>query len=260
MPEYLEKIRSAKRIAEVQFRDDFIAKIKDSISSIQEQIRRLNSILRSYSFGRDRYHFSVTKNKDYGRFYDMFMDDMLMKGRDQESLFQNVFVDKFRNEINELFSAIIIPEGGRSSEQEAALKRYTDYRTYLSFDLIVEDMDNNTEQRLSVMMGKKSGGETQLPFYISLLASFAQVCAIRKQNSNTVRLIILDEAFSKMDGERIRESVRLLRNIGLQAVFSAPPDKLADIDPLVDETLIALRYGNDSFIRRKKRVAGSDNA
>ena len=260
LPEYLEKIRSAKRIAEVQFRDDFIAKIKDSISSIQEQIRKLNSTLRSYSFGRDRYHFSVTKNKDYGRFYDMFMDDMLMKGRDQESLFQDAFVDKFRNEINELFSAIIIPEGGRSSEQEAALKRYTDYRTYLSFDLIVEDTDNKTEQRLSVMMGKKSGGETQLPFYISLLASFAQVCGIRKQNTNTVRLIILDEAFSKMDGERIRESVKLLREIGLQAVFSAPPEKLADIDPLVDETLIALRYGSDSFIRRKKRVAESDNA
>lgn len=116
------------------------------------------------------------------------------------------------------------------------------------------DEDSGRDQRLSVMMGKKSGGETQLPFYISLLVSFAQVCRIRStSHNNTVRLIILDEAFSKMDGERIREPIRLLREIGLQAVFSAPPEKLGDIDPLSDETLIALRSKDSSYVRRKKR-------
>lgn len=36
---------------------------------------------------------------------------------------------------------------------------------------------------------------------------------------NTVRLVVFDEAFNKMDSERIIESVRLLRKMGLQAII-----------------------------------------
>ena len=43
--------------------------------------------------------------------------------------------------------------------------------------------------------------------------------------------MFFDEAFSKMDSERIQESVRLLRSYGLQAILSAPPEKMSDIVP-----------------------------
>ncbi len=56
--------------------------------------------------------------------------------------------------------------------------------------------------------------------------------------SNTVRLVVFDEAFNKMDSERIVESVRLLRQMGLQAIICTPPDKLPDIMPLADKTLL----------------------
>ena len=69
----------------------------------------------------------------------------------------------------------------------------------MNFDLIVKDKQGN-EQRLSKTLLKKSGGETQTPFYISILASFAQVYRINN-NDNTARLIVFDEAFSKMDSE-----------------------------------------------------------
>ena len=55
---------------------------------------------------------------------------------------------------------------------------------------------------------------------------------------NTVRLVVFDEAFNKMDSERIVESVRLLRKMGLQAIICTPPDKLSDIMPLADRTLL----------------------
>ena len=119
----------------------------------------------------------------------------------------------------------------------------------LGDDLIVTN-EQGEEQRLSRTLLKKSGGETQIPFYISLLASFSQVCRIRsKGKDNTLRLIILDEAFSKMDGERIRESIPLLRRFGLQAVFSAPPGKIADIAPLADRNIVVYRKGKSSFTR-----------
>lgn len=41
-----------------------------------------------------------------------------------------------------------------------------------------------------------------------------------------------------MDSARIAESVRLLRKMNLQAIISTPPDKIADIAPLADCTLL----------------------
>ena len=55
---------------------------------------------------------------------------------------------------------------------------------------------------------------------------------------NTVRLVVFDEAFNKMDSERIIESVRLLRKMGLQAIICTPPDKVSDIMPIADRTLL----------------------
>ena len=62
-----------------------------------------------------------------------------------------------------------------------------------------------------------------------------------KLASNTVRLVVFDEAFNKMDSDRIVESVRLLREMGLQAIISTPPDKVPDIAPLADKTLLVLK-------------------
>jgi len=106
-------------------------------------------------------------------------------------------------------------------------------------------------KRLSRTLHKKSGGETQTPFYISVLASFAQLYRIRHKNEsdNTMRLIIFDEAFSKMDSERIQESIKLLRRFGLQAVLSAPPEKIGDIAPLVDRNLCVIRNGDKACAR-----------
>ena len=135
------------------------------------------------------------------------------------------------------------------AEYEKSVKKFTDYKTYLVFDLIVTN-EQGEEQRLSKTLLKKSGGETQIPFYIALLASFSQVCRIRsKGKNNTIRLIILDEAFSKMDGERIRESIGLLKRFGLQAIFSAPPEKIPDIAPIVDRNIAVYKSGHHSFTR-----------
>ena len=106
--------------------------------------------------------------------------------------------------------------------------------------------ENDNRQRLSKTLLKKSGGETQTPFYIAILASFAQLYHINDKKRNCFRLIIFDEAFSKMDGERIRESIQLLKNIGFQCILSAPPEKIGDIVPLVDRNIVVIRNGHSS--------------
>ena len=46
-----------------------------------------------------------------------------------------------------------------------------------------------------------------------------------------------------MDSDRITESVRLLRKMGLQAIVCTPPDKVADIMPIADRTLLVDKTG-----------------
>ncbi|MFA6667758.1 MAG: SbcC/MukB-like Walker B domain-containing protein, partial [Bacilli bacterium] len=142
-------------------------------------------------------------------------------------------------------------KGDHSSELLANIEKFTDYRSYLDFDLIVYNIDTKEEQRLSKMLKKKSGGETQTPFYISVLSSFAQLYHVHDEGelSNTIRVIIFDEAFSKMDRSRIKEAVKLLRKFNLQVILSAPSDKVADISELVDETLVTLHDKNSSCVR-----------
>ena len=122
---------------------------------------------------------------------------------------------------------------------------FTDFRTYLTFDLEAVNREGES-QRLSKTMGKKSGGATQTPFYVAVLASFAQLYRSgRDKTQNTARLIIFDEALSKMDGERIIRSVQLLRQFHFQVILSAPTEKIGDIGTLVDRNLCVLREGKD---------------
>lgn len=254
LADYEAKIKDAREKAQKQFQEDFISKLKQNIDTVKGQITELNDALKSVAFGRESYRFEVKPNPNYKKFYDMITDTMLLEGF---NLFSQAFQAKHRDAIDELFKQIVdVGEGDLTADERAELEKniekFTDYRTYLNFDLISKD-ESGQESRLSKTISKKSGGETQTPFYISVLASFVRVYRIqeisRRRQSKTLRLIVFDEAFSKMDHQRIQESIKLLRNLGLQAVICAPTEKIADITPLVDRTLCVTR-GNESTVVR----------
>ena len=242
LPKYREKIKAARESAMEQFQNDFLAKLKSSIDQVQDQVKNLNRALRQAQFGTDSYQFRVERNPDYAEYYDMIMDPELMEG--DVGLFARPFQDKYGQLIEKLFSQITTADdtqlnARKQSELQENIQRYTDFRTYLKFDLETTDQ-NGTRQMLSQTLNTKSGGETQTPFYIAVLASFAQLYRVNDTSSfgNTVRLTVFDEAFNKMDSDRIIESVRLLRKMGLQAIICTPPDKVSDIMPIADRTLL----------------------
>lgn len=155
------------------------------------------------------------------------------------------FESQFGEIKRDLFNRIIEIKGGYDEERFKAVQRnidiYTDYRTYIDFDLFVEN--GNGRQSLSHNLNHKSGGEFQTPFYIAMVAVFAQLYRVNDYsiNGNTARFIIFDEAFKNMDTERIVESINLLRKLNLQAIICAPTIKAADIMPIVDNTLLVYR-------------------
>jgi len=248
LPDYQARISDAKSKAFEQFQEDFISRLQNNINNAKHQIEDLNSALKGASFGEDTYRFRIIPKPEYKRYYDMIVDEMITQGG--YNLLSIQFNEKYKEEITDLFAIITNEDGGGgSSEYERRVHEFTDFRTYLSFDLEVIGQDGES-QRLSKTMGKKSGGETQTPFYIAVLASFAQLYrAGRDKTYKTSRLIIFDEAFSKMDGERIVRSIELLRKFQFQVILSAPPDKIGDIATLVDRNLCVLREGKQTCVR-----------
>lgn len=263
LPEYLSRIEDTRRKAFEQFREDFLSRLENNIRDADTQINGLNAAIKGSFFGEESFRFRIIPRPEYKRYYDMLVDPMKMEGG--YNLFSEQFNLKYKDEIEELF-AIITNEDGDGKLQgkgdyDKRVQIFTDFRTYLTFDL--ESVNREGEsQRLSKTMGKKSGGETQTPFYVAVLASFAQLYRTRREKTqNTVRLIIFDEAFSKMDGERIIRSVQLLRQFQFQVILSAPTEKVGDIGTLVDRNLCVLREGKHTCVKAfdPKKLEWIDN-
>lgn len=252
LPQYKTRIVDAKAKSYEQFKEDLLSKLKASIESVSEQIDTLNTSLTNFQFGRDRYEFVVKPNPTFLNIYTMIMDELLMKDARTNS---QAFYDKYKETIDDFFAKITEAPGANDQERREIIDKnislYTDYRTYLDFDLLVTNNETSQVQSLAKSMNTKSGGETQTPFYISILASIANEYRIGLglEESNTPRLILFDEAFNKMDSERIKESIELLKRFNLQAVLVAPPEKVSDIAPLVDRNLCVIRRRNNAFVK-----------
>lgn len=268
LPQYEEKINDAHEASIREFKDDFIYKLRTAIESVSEQIHELNDALSDSRFGRDSYQFKVTPNKDYKEYYDMIMDPLLLRSGDAESL----FMEKYKITMDNLFNLISSSTSVAGEQREQVLKNietFTNYTTYITFDLLVNRGigDEQTVISLGKSFKSQSGGETQTPFYIAILASFASLTrASNGKDNNTFRLVIFDEAFSKMDSTRIMESTGLLKQFGLQAILSTPSEKLRDLVSYVDLILVTIhddklkKSGIDVYQDKRKKNAKSETA
>ncbi|EGB91740.1 hypothetical protein HMPREF0240_03392 [Clostridium sp. D5] len=252
---YKEAAREQARSAVEHFKDDFIFKIRSAIREAYQRKDELNRIISRLDFGKDKYQFVITKNKGPdGKYYRMFMDDSLKINpsqltnamENQLNMFTMEHEDQYGDMMNELINIFIPPDNATREELEEAKKnmdKYADYRTYLSFDMqqIVQGEKDMTIG-LSKMIKKNSGGEGQNPLYVALLASFAQVYRINLSSkihrNPTIRLVVLDEAFSKMDAEKVASCISLIRGLGFQAIISATNDKIQNYLENVDKTFV----------------------
>lgn len=252
---FRESAKEQARSAVEHFKDDFIFKIRSAIREAYQRKDELNRIISSLDFGKDKYQFVITKNKGSdGRFYKMFMDDSLQihpsqltdSMENQLDMFTMEHENQYGELMNELINIFIPPENATQEELNEAKKnmdKYADYRTYLSFDMqqIIKGQ-KDMAIGLGRMIKKNSGGEGQNPLYVALLASFAQVYKIntpaRFQRNPTIRLVVLDEAFSKMDAEKVASCISLIRGLGFQAIISATNDKIQNYLENVDKTFV----------------------
>ena len=254
LEEYRNKARQQARAAVIHFKDDFMYKIRSAIKEALLRKDELNKVISRLDFGKDKYQFVIGRNQGPdGRFYDMFMDEALdidpseldHSMDDQMNLFAMERENSYGDLMNELISIFIPPEHASPEQMEEAkrnMERYSDYRTYLSFDMqqLIQNEDGVIRIKLSRMLKKNSGGEGQNPLYVALLASFAQAyhMSAGPKSRPAIRLVVLDEAFSKMDAEKVASCIELIRGLGFQAIISATNDKIQNYVENVDKTFV----------------------
>ncbi len=240
--QYEGKVESARCAAEEEFREQFLSKLQENMKIAQAEFKELNKALNDITFSNEKYEFLYMPSKRYRQYYEMIMDDFnAMQG---ESIFSGLFHETHKAVIEELFERLALDNDNNAK----ALDEFTDYRTYMDYDIRIIHSDGNYSL-YSKVCEEKSGGETQTPFYVTVAASFVQ---LYKNNigGEAIGLVLFDEAFNNMDDERIGGVLEFLRRLPLQILIAAPPDKIQYISPFVEETLLVMTDEKVSFVER----------
>lgn len=237
---YEEKVQSAKQAAEVEFREQFLAKLQENMKQAQGEFKELNKALKDIDFSNERYEFIYMPGKHHRGFYEMIMDDFnAVQG---ESIFSGMFHENHKAVIDELFERLALD----NENETKALEEFTDYRTYMDYDIKINHSDGS-HSLYSKVCEEKSGGETQTPFYVTVAASFVQLYS-NNIGGEAIGLVMFDEAFNNMDDERIGGVLEFLRRLPLQIIVAAPPDKIQYIGPVVEETLLVMTDQKVNYI------------
>lgn len=236
MIRYEEKLRQAKDDCEQIFKSDFLSKMKELIENAKIEFRNLNKALDSIYYGDDSYHFKIGFDKKKEGLYRMITSENNQEGI---NLWTATFEEQYKEEMAELFDKLMT----KDDNGQKIVEEYTDYRSYLDYDIEIRKKDGSI-QRFSDIYGEKSGSETQVPYYVAIAASFYQIY----RYGNSVRIMLLDEAFDKMDDERIGSMMDFFNGLDLQVIMATPPAKIEIIGEKVETVLTAIRVGQSSIV------------
>lgn len=238
--EYEEKVESARAAAEEEFREQFLAKLQENMKQAQSEFKELNKALKDIAFSNEKYEFLYMPSKRHRNYYEMIMDDFnMVQG---ESIFSGIFHETHKEVIEELFDRLAI----NNENNAKTLDEFTDYRTYMDYDIKIIHSDGSYSY-YSKVCEEKSGGETQTPFYVTVAASFVQLYS-NNIGGEAAGLVMFDEAFNNMDDERIGGVLEFLRRLPLQMIIAAPPDKIQYIGPSMSETLLVMTDEKVSYV------------
>ncbi|WP_461258016.1 ATP-binding protein [Treponema sp. R80B11-R83G3] len=247
LPQYREKIAKAYQDAEKEFKEHFISRLNEHIEEARESFNEINDILRTLHFGRDQYWFHLEELSERKGQIEVIRQAAKIPTAD-EGLFSQLVDPAERKAAEELFNRIL-----NSPLDSKELKAICDYRTYFHYDIRIKETDNMDENdnpiilSLSKVLKEKSGGESQTPYYVAIAASFYRFYKARPET--TARLVIFDEAFNRMDDERIGKILEFYKTLNLQIITSVPPEKIEAIAPYMDRINVISRFGNAVKVR-----------
>lgn len=259
---FLENLRKAQVRCKERFRKEILFRMKDDIQNAKLQFKDMDRVMSELSYGDEKYHFVINepKNKELAAFYQIIMDKNNVQITEEGSLFTQAAMNMpaYELQVDELMARIMADVNQAAQDRSAGKKavsdqisKYVDYRTFLDYDIVIENIATGMKVPLSQVMGDSSGGENQAPFYVAICASLLQ---IYRQSPNSIRLVLLDEAFNNMTSDRIEPMMKMFAAARLQLILISTVEKASAIFPYCDATYSIVKTGTRAILAPFERL------
>lgn len=242
---FREDMDAAYRTSQETFRNDVAIALYNNLEWLSETMDRLNGVLRAcptFSNG-ERYRFRRVVRPHLESLLK-FIKDVAAFGPTQDLL-------GGAGEIPEAFKALlddkVAPGAG------SARSPLDDYREFFDFDIEIlrEDLvrkESKVVGHLSKRLGPGSGGEHRAPLYVIAGAALASAYRLDRGNRDGLRLMLLDEAFNKMDMINIIATMRYLEELGLQVFMASPGENLGTLTAFLHRYYDILRDAENNTV------------
>jgi hypothetical protein len=212
IPDYRTKAERERKNWEHLFRTQILEKLHNALNEVVNLVTLLNTSLKKRPIGTNTYTLRHWLNRDYQLYHDLLQASAVAR---EDDLFFASAEPRFRDAIAHFLKTLT------EQPDSAEAARLLDYRHYYEYDMEVLEADGR-KTSVDRHSGKFSGGENQSPYFIAILASYLR--AYRRYSSRKLEpslgLVPIDEAFSKLSGERIKDCITALKAFDLQGVFS----------------------------------------
>lgn len=235
IPKFEKKSAAERKRWESLFRTQVLSRMQQAIKNVENIISLLNHQLKR-PIGHDRYRIDKKPNPDF-RIYRELIDLNALHHEDE------LFFASMGGELKDALQLFLKTLVQSANSPEAA--RLLDYRQYFDYDLLVTDIRDPDGKPVSVdkQSGKMSGGENQSPYFVAILASYLHAYNRHetRRKEPSLALVPIDEAFSKLSGERIQNCLQAMAELDLQGMFSMSSGNIPYAFSQCDELIIITR-------------------
>ncbi|WP_275629333.1 SbcC/MukB-like Walker B domain-containing protein [Pseudomonas sp. 273] len=230
LPAHKERAQDAYQASQDTFRKDVALALNNNLQFLRQTFKRLNSALEKtplFSNG-ERYQFIYSVRKELKPLLD-FVKSVADMGVDG-----GLFGDP--GSVPPQFEELLRE---KTVAGNAAVKSpLDDYREFFEFDVRIDRVDSDDSVKpighLSRRIGQGSGGEHRAPLYVIAGAGLWSAYRMDQGDRDGLRLILLDEAFDKMDPSNVIATMRYLQELGLQVLMASPGENLGTLNAFLN--------------------------
>lgn len=228
---------------------DFLSRLRANIDAVERTKDDLNRALRGSIFMGEVYQIRLERDQDKEAIRYL-IDRLDIVAPKTTALMQSNPDpnDPDQVKIAELIETLTL-ENGDDATHRRRLHELSDYRSYFRFTIDICDPNNGYRKisDLEQRRGKASGGQKFVPLYICLGVAAASAYSNHLGGSKDAppqsALMLMDEAFEKLDPDNINKVIQFYKRLGLQLVMAAPKTHQALYQETFDTLISIVRVG-----------------
>jgi len=248
LAERVKDAEDALKAAEQVFRTDVVQALRSGFARVEAQVDALNKVLQKAPLfsNRERYRFKKQPVDQHKSLYDFLTSPDAMH-TDAPVWSESTSVPKeFRD----------LMESDASTPLLADTSPLYDYRRFFSYDVEIL-RDGEKIGVLSKRFGPGSGGEHRTPLYVIYGAALAAAYGNIHGRNAGGGLMLLDEAFDKMDATNVVAVAGYLEKLGLQLLMAGPETDQPKLSGFLHMYYDMARHGTNYIHMEPYRISAA---